>query len=175
MAVIGALAAVVYLLVPRPQSVEQPAVDVRAAVITAAEGMGTPGNPASLVVPSVPGDWRANAAAWSAVGPEQSPTLHVGYLTSTEQYAAVEITQRGGPSWIDTVTREGTPTGTATVAGRTWQTYRSADGQRTSLLLVRPAAEVRAYTADQGNKVTTVVTGTAERAELATLAAAVVR
>ena len=172
--VIGAMVAVVYLLIPRPDAVEQPPVDVSSAVAVAAAGMGEPDAPAKLTVPAVPAQWRANAASWGSVGPEQTPTLHIGYLTTGRQFAQVEITKQGSPVWLKAVTQDGARNGTATVAGRSWETYLSADGKRQSLVLVRPTAELRAND-DRGAEVTTVVTGTANRDELTTLAEAAVR
>lgn len=175
LAVIGAMVAALYLLVPRPGVVEQPPVDVRAAVAAANAGMGTSGRPALLTVPDVPPEWRANAASWRPVGPAQSPTLHVGYLTTSKQFAEIQITNQGTPAWLKTVTQDGAESGTATVADRLWHTYLSADGKRQSLVLVRPAAELYASVDAPGATVTTVVTGTASRAELTTLAEDAIR
>lgn len=169
--VIGLAVAVVYILVPRPTHVSQPAPDVRATVAAAAEDLGRPGHPARVADPAVPQDWHSNAASWDRQGPDNTPTLHVGYVTGDKQYAAMEVTPSVTKGWLDDITHDATRQGVRQIAGRRWQSYVAADGRR-SLVLARPAAQV-GLNRQLGNELTTVVTGTVGEQRLADFAAAV--
>ena len=157
--VIGVLVAVVVLAVPRPQGrIEQP-VDVAAAT-EQARALDF-----DVREPAVPEGWRPNVATFEPDPVEGLPTWSVGYLVPEESYAGVRVTRGATPAWVDGMTGRGRPPedGPAEreVAGATWQVLVSDQGaRRRSLVLV-------------AGQQTTVVTGTAEDADLDALAEAV--
>jgi hypothetical protein len=150
--VLAAVLAVV-LLVPRPDEPVRQPVDVARAA-EAARAAGAP-----HVVPDVPDGWSPTSARFEPRGPDGVATWHVGYLTTSERYAGLEVAADATPRWVREQTSEGQETGTQEVAGATWRQLLSDDGSRRSLVL-------------EADGVTTVVTGSATLDELAALAAA---
>jgi hypothetical protein len=148
--VLAAVLAVV-LLVPRPDEPVRQPVDVGAAAQAAAAA------DAPWVDPEVPAGWSPTSARFEPSGPDGVATWHVGYLTPSQRYAAVEMAAGATPRWLREQTSNGRVTGTQQVAGATWQQLLSDDGSRRSLVL-------------ELDGVTTVVTGSASLDELAALA-----
>ena len=112
-----------------------------------------------------PQGWRATTVR---ISPEVDgrTTLHVGWMTAGQQYAALEVTDTADTRWLDSITLDGRPTGTPYIVnGRSWT--RLENPQRTERSLVLTA------TVD-GRTTTHVVTGSADWAELESLAGALV-
>lgn len=85
---------------------------------------------------------------------------HLGFYTPGKEYAALEEsdeTPGGKGHFIDRMTSQGRPDGTAVIAGATWERTLRQDKNQRSLVRRLPG-------------VTLVVTGTASYEELATLA-----
>lgn len=154
LAAIGAVVAVVVLLVPRPDvAVVQPV-----EVAVAARG-AQPEASFDLVVPAVPQGWTATSVRFQRDSEDAVPTWHVGYLTAEEGYAALEVAAAATSAWVTDQTSDGERAERLEVGGQSWQVLRSDDPARTSLLL------------EQGD-LTIVVTGSAVLDELVTLAEA---
>lgn len=164
-AAIGAAVAVVFLLIPRPQTrVVQP-VDV----VGAAAGLQSQA-PFPLVVPQEPPSWTPTSVRLTPESGDGVLTWHVGYLTAQEGYAGLEVAGEATPRWLDdqtagasTAAEEADGDAEALqdveVAGRTWRVLRSDDPERTHLVL------------EEGG-LTTVVNGSADLHELTQLAEA---
>ncbi len=158
LAVIGAMVAVVYLLVPRPQgSLVQP-VDVPGAAQVALAAGDVP-----VVLPELGQDWQVTSARRDRPENGFPAGWHLGYLTPEQDYAGLEVAAAPTPAWIERATSEGVPATTQEVSGRSWTVYesepRGAGQPRTSLVL------------DDDDRVL-VVTGSAVLDELVELAEA---
>ena len=157
MAVILALVALVLLLLPRPNAVEQPPVDVRSAAVGAAATL-----PFDPVVPAgLPQGWKPTSA-YSKRSTDDVLAWHVGYLTPAGEYAAVEVAAGATDAWVRAQTSAPQPTAAQrrTVAGVEWRELYREDRDRSTLLR-------------EDGGVTTLVTGGAGFEELSALAEAV--
>jgi hypothetical protein len=144
----------VLLLIPRSNQVVQPAVDVAAAANGAAGQAGF-----ALSVPAgLPDGWRSTSARLQR-NTDGVQTWHVGWVTPSGRYAGME--QAGSPTreWEDTQVTDGREQGTVEAGGVTWLVRSRTDRGITSWVL-------------RGQGRTTIVTGTAQRDELAALATA---
>ena len=131
-----------------PQTVRT--VDVAAALVAARAS-----TPYALLSPvGLEAGWRPTSAY---VNKPPATGFHIGFVTPTDKYAAVEQTNAPIAEALRAVLGEGSVPGeTATIGGELWDLRESAT--RTHAL-VRTA-----------NGVTIIVTGTSGRAELQTLA-----
>jgi len=158
---VGALVAVVALiavvggfgrLLSSPVDTPAAAVDYRASLALAREQA-----PFHVVFPApVPVGLRAKSVEWNGVG--DSVTWHVGFLTEDGDYLG--LYQGTGPvaEFLAASTPADQPAGSVSVGGVTWRTYTNPDQGETALV----------RTVDG---VTTVVTGSADEAELTRFAA----
>ena len=155
MAVIVGIVALLVLIVPRPNSVPQPTVDVAAAATGAEQRLGfTPAVPVGL-----PEGWVPRAANLQD-GQDGVPTWHLAYVTPSERFAGIQQAANPTGNWEDRQVTSGHPTGTVQVAGDSWVVRSRTDRGITSWVLRKPG-------------LTTVVTGNASEAELRALAEAV--
>lgn len=153
MAVCLAAVFVVVLLVPRPNGVTQPPVDVGQAAL---RGSGVLGIQVSVPA-DLPQGWRATSARVTR-STDDVLTWHAGYQTASDQYAAVEQGVDATFRWREAQTNRGARDGTVEVAGLTWERVNRKDKVQRSLVTTT-------------GRVTTIVTGTASYDELAVLAA----
>jgi hypothetical protein len=102
----------------------------------------------------VPAGWRVTSARTDRSG---GVGWHVGLVTSTEEYAAVEQSDGDRRALLDSVAGGARPAGTVEVAGETWRRLDGGDPEEHALV----------RTADG---VTTVVAGSAPWSQLRTLA-----
>jgi hypothetical protein len=114
-----------------------------------------------LAPEGLPRQWNSTSSRLTgkAGGPV---SWHLGYNTPSDQYAALEEsneTPDGAGHFIDRMTSQGHPDGTAQVAGATWAKTFRPDKKQRSLVRRLPG-------------VTIVLTGTASYDELAVLAGA---
>jgi Protein of unknown function (DUF4245) len=152
LAVIVAIIFGVLLLIPRTNQVVQPAVDVTAAARGAADRAGF-----ALSVPQgLPDGWRSTSARLQR-NTDAVLTWHVGYLTPRGRYAAFEQAGSPTPLWESKQVTDGKERGTVEVAGQSWVVRSRTDRGVTSWVLRAPGR-------------TTIVTGTADPAELTALA-----
>ncbi len=151
------IAGALVLLAPRADRDAVTVVDYRPQLTAAREEAPYP----VLGPERLSADWRSTSVRLRADA--GVTTWHIGFVTPDEEYAAVEQSNDATAVFIRDVTGEGRPAGTVELAGQTWQRYNLGAGDQRSL--VRPAAD------DGGSAAASVaVTGTAEWAELETLA-----
>lgn len=157
MVVILALVFVVVWLLPRPNGIEQPPVDVRSAATAAASTL-----PFEPVVPAaLPQGWKPTSA-YSRRSTDDVITWHIGYLTPEGKYAGVEMAADATPKWVQAQTAAPRPTdaGSRTVGGVEWEELYRQDRNRSTLKR-------------EADGITTLVTGGAGFDELSVLAEAV--
>lgn len=144
------------LLVPRTNAITQPPVDVAAGARAAAPQVDfTPSVPSGL-----PSGWRATSVRTTR-STGSVMTWHAGYITSDDQYAAVEQGQNVPLEWLRSQTNRGLEKGTQLVDGEPWRVFVRQDKLQNSLV-------------HQRGDVTTIVTGTASFQDLGVLAASLV-
>jgi hypothetical protein len=152
--VIVGLVALVVLLVPRPNEVAMPTVDVASA---AQAGVAAAGFPVS-VPRDLPEGWTPTSARVQR-GTDGVMTWHLGYVTPSGLYAGVEQAAGATGAWEDRQVTDGREAGTRVIDGRTW------------IMRGRPDRGIISMVLRQEN-LTTVVTGRATQAELDELATA---
>jgi hypothetical protein len=107
--------------------------------------------------------WRPISTRLSGTGGRGEPvSWHLGFLTPSGQYAALEESDEraeGPGGFVIRMVSEGRPDGVEPVNGHEWQRYHREDKNQRSLVRRLPG-------------LTLVVTGNADYGELATLAAA---
>jgi hypothetical protein len=152
MAVVLVVVFAIVLLAWRPEPEAVKVVETAPTVALAAGQAQFP-----IVAPAVLAEeWRATSVRWEPTEESQSePVLHIGYVTPADQYAQVAVAAVVTESFLEEQTADGAPTGTQAVGGATWQRWEAGD--RRSLVLLDGA-------------VATVVSGSADWAELITLA-----
>lgn len=153
LAVVGVVIVPLWLLIPHHTQQKVTVVDYSTALSQARRL-----TPQHLVAPAgLPATWRASNVTTSG-GNGRPVVFHLGYVTPTNQYASVDESDGPRTSFLQTLLGP-KPLGLADVpvGAATWPSARGADGR---LALLRPPAPV-----------TVVVKGTADLAELITLAA----
>ncbi|MFN8099163.1 MAG: DUF4245 domain-containing protein [Dermatophilaceae bacterium] len=153
--VIGGFMAVLFFMIPRPNTVSAPRVDIAALGRQVAGDTHWP-----IEVPvGLPDGWTPSDVRFlpSTGGLK---VWHVGYQTPDRRYAAVEQTMDGTAEWIRAQTNRAPKTGTATAGGRTWDVY-VRDIKTQNSLVNRPGGT---------GHLTTLVTGDASVADLTVFA-----
>ena len=153
MALVLAVVFVIVLLAWRPEPEAVKVVDPGPAVMLAAVEAEFP-----VAAPEGLADgWRPTSARWEpTTESDGEPVLHIGYVTPADQYAQVSQSQARSAGYLAEQTARGEAAGSEQVAGTTWERLESSD--RRSLVRV-------------DGDVLTIVSGTADWAELAALAA----
>jgi Protein of unknown function (DUF4245) len=152
MAVICAVAGVIYIFVPHDDSMDPtPAVDYRVELVTARRAAPYPvAAPAGL-----PETWKPTSVTYKG---HENNAWHLGFLDPDGQYVAVEQSTAPAGKYVPKVTQQATRTErTQQVGGATWERW---EGPKYDALV----------RTDKG--ATTVVTGTASFERLAQMAAA---
>lgn len=129
MAVILVMVGVVVWLVPRPNAIEQPAVDV----VNAASGAQSQLTFVAPVPRGLDASWRAISAQVNRSTDDVS-TWHVQYRTGAGEYLAVEIARDPTPGWQKAQTAGGDEDGTTQISGEQWSRYLQEDRDRHSLV-----------------------------------------
>jgi hypothetical protein len=151
LAVIIAVVGVIVLLVPRPNEVSQPDVDPVVAAASARPGLSfVPAVPAGL-----PAGWAARTAK-AQVGTDDVPMWLLQYRTPGGAYGAVRQARNPTADWEARQVTDGREDGTVRIGSLDWVVRSRPDRGITSWVLRR-------------GDLTTVVTGTASKAELETL------
>lgn len=146
LAVIGALMALVILIIPRVNSISQPPVDVAGTARSVAADTKWP-----IQIPTgLPDGWRATSVRFVR-STDGVMTWHAGYTTPDNQSVAVEQAMEPTVGWVRAEVNRAAVVGTADVAGLTWTKYVRNDKVQNSLVHngARP-----------GKDLTTIVTGT---------------
>jgi hypothetical protein len=153
-----ALVGVIMLITPGDYKETLPHADASAAAVA----MRLSAPYVSYAPEGLSPTWRATSSRLS--GDKGAVAWHLGYVTPSDQYAALEESnERPSASFVARMTNvdPGNPkslVGTRQIAGATWNEYHRKDKRQNSLVHELPA-------------VTLVVTGTASYEELAVLAA----
>jgi hypothetical protein len=144
--VIGALMALVILIVPRVNSVSQPPVDVAGSARSVA---GETKWPIEIPV-GLPDGWRATSVRYVR-STDGVMTWHAGYTTPDNQSVAIEQALSPTVGWVRAEVNRAAVVGTVDAGGRTWTKYVREDKVQNSL--VNNAAT-------PGKDLTTIITGT---------------
>ncbi|MFG3050406.1 DUF4245 domain-containing protein [Kitasatospora sp. NPDC048239] len=116
--------------------------------------------PYPLLAPEgLSGQWRATSVKYdpASLGGGRGNAWHLGFVTPSGQYAAVEQSDVSRDTLLDAMVAGGKPDGTSEVAGQAWDRIQGAKSRALAV---------------QSGGATTVLTGTASYEELAELAAA---
>ncbi|WP_052391053.1 DUF4245 domain-containing protein [Streptomyces sp. NRRL B-24484] len=141
-----------YLFIPHEGGDGVHVVDYRSALASAKRAAPYP----VLGPQGLSGQWRATSVEYRKDG-KGNALWHLGFVTPSGQYAAVEQSNGTRDDVIGTVVPGGRPDGSTPVAGQDWQRFQGT--------------KYRGLTTPVGTA-TTVVTGSASYDELAQLAAA---
>ncbi len=140
--VIGAVMAVLFFLVARPNSLSAPVVDIPRVATPIVKQLGWP-----IEVPvGLPDGWTPSAVRFVA-STDDLPTWHLGYRSPAGHYIAIGQTQGATQAWITQQTIRAPTTGTVEPAGRTWRTY------------VRDVKTQNSLVSSGPGQLTTIVTG----------------
>ena len=149
--VVGAVIATIMILAYRPAPPRIKAIDYGPALNSA---RATGAFPVAAPV-SVPAGWQATSVRYvpSALDPKIA-TWHLGFITPTEQYAAVDQSNGSDPKFVKDATAQGRKAGIQQIGDTTWTQYEAASGGNRSL-------------GSKTGPITTVVTGTLSYDQLA--------
>jgi len=143
MAVILAIVAVVFFLVPRPTSLPQARVDVARSASEARSALGF-----APSVPVLPAGWTATQAEVRS-GADGVVTWHLGFQTPGGRYAALEQAERSTYSWENILTSGGDKVGTVEISGLDWEHVVRAD-RAVDALIHRGTNRVTLVTSKEG-------------------------
>jgi hypothetical protein len=150
MLVILGMVAVLVAVVPRVQSIQQPAVDATSVVTDAVRQSGLP-----FEAPiGLPDGWWATNARYAA-STDGLPTWQAGWRTPKGDYVAIRQTKTASPAWLQA----------ADIAGRTWTRFYDSENKRTSLVWVPSGAAT-------ATSLATVITAIAGDDEIVTFTSA---
>lgn len=139
-------------LVPRPNAITQPPVDVDSVAQQVHRETGWD----VLEPKGLPPEWRATSVRFVR-GADDLQTWHAGYQSPTGDYVSVDQTRGASAKWLRFETGYATRVGSLNAAGAVWQKWSKEQTVRRSLVL--PGASAK--------DLSTVVSGTASFAELA--------
>lgn len=98
---------------------------------------------------ALPETWTCVRARWTPKGeagvggrPVPGNTWQLGFLTPERVYLGIDQRDDKPADLISSASRQGSPDGTSTVAGRTWARYVSADGRTRALVAEASGATV---------------------------------
>ncbi len=156
MAVIVGIVLVLLLLVPRPNEIPTRAINPQAAATGSAAQLGfTP------AVPVLTPDWTVRAAGLQLKTTDDTTAWQLTYTTPSGTYAGVQQAENPTKAWESRQVTDGKEDGTETIGGLEWVVRSRLDRGTTSLV----------HRGDDG--ITTVVTGTANEADMTLFTTAV--
>ena len=129
---ISALVILQVLLVPRPTSVQRPAIDLGSAARAATAELGF------AVATEVPPGWTVRSADVRRDSGGLA-TWTVNYLTDTDRYVGLLQAPGWNSRWQSSLTHGGTPTGELVADGVTWQVLDKPEKEVTSLMFREPS------------------------------------
>ncbi|WP_083982498.1 DUF4245 domain-containing protein [Actinomadura hibisca] len=150
------LVAVIYAVTPRSTEEVLPTVDYQSQLWAMRNDA-----PYTVHAPEgLPAGWRPTSSRLTGLGKPGEPVAwHLGFVTPTDQYAALEQSNEKASEYVKRMTNNKNSSGTQQVAGQTWTRYFRKDKKQNSLARTLP------------DGVSLVVAGTASYEELAVLAA----
>lgn len=154
------LVLVIYFMVPRSEGEPNWQIDYVAQSDIASQTLGQ-----DLLVPAMPGEWKANAAELRNSSNGQVTSWYIGFITPTNQFIGFNEAFDADATWIANTLKDYPATGEVTIDGQVWTVYdnRSMEG----------AGNVEyALVTTSGNR-TVVLAGTADDAEFAQLATSI--
>lgn len=155
MLVVLAFVVVWIAMVPRPNAITQPPVDVTSVAQQVRAETHWP----ILQPRGLPAGWRATSVRFVR-STDGLMTWHAGYQSPDGNYVAVEQTRGATQTWVEAQTNRGRAEGTVEAGGTTWTRIDRKDKVQFSLVSRGRSAQ----------DLTTIVTGTAPYAELAAFA-----
>lgn len=155
-----ALVLAIVMVVVRPDAPPREPVDY-ASIAASVQG----DHEATIASPVLADDWASNSARVER-GSDGVASWYIGFVTPTEEFAAITQGIDANPTWVAATLRGAFATGTAEIAGATWDVYdrRGVDG----------AGNYEYALVTVVGSSTLVVHGTAPDAEINTLATAVI-
>jgi hypothetical protein len=156
MTVIVGIVLVLLLIVPRPNKIPERDINVASAAQGARSTLGfTPVNP------DVPAGWTPRAAGLELKTTDDTDTWQVTYTTPTGTYVGIQQAQNPTRAWESRQVTDGREAGTESVGGIEWINRSRTD--RGTISLVNRGTD----------GITTIVTGTADQAQIDQFATAV--
>jgi hypothetical protein len=153
--VVLAFVAIWIAMVPRPNAITQPPVDVASVAQQVRAETKWP-----IVQPrGLPDGWRATSVRFVR-STDGLMTWHAGYQSPDGNYVALEQTQGATRTWIAAETNRGREEGPLEAGGLVWTKVNRQDKVQFSLV----------HRGSSPKELTTIVTGTAPYAELAAFA-----
>lgn len=89
-----------------------------------------------LAPQNLPAEWTPVRVNWDPGERGRDQRWLIGWLSPQQIYFAVEQSNAATQPFVEDVTREGVTDGSSTVAGTTWQRYRSSDERTRALVRV---------------------------------------
>jgi hypothetical protein len=113
---------VLVLVVVRPNPLPADPIDFRSVAEQSQPGAGEP-----LVTPTVPVDWRANAAQLEVISGVQ--TWYIGFVVAESRFVALNQGIEANPTWRSNLLENARETGELAIAGLDWTLFdrRNAD------------------------------------------------
>ncbi|NQX11277.1 DUF4245 domain-containing protein [Microbacteriaceae bacterium VKM Ac-2855] len=118
------LALVIFLMVPRGDGSDRPAIDYTSVAVQAQLG-----TPQKLVVPSLPEGWSANAAELRR-GSDGIAYWYIGLLTAKNGYIGLSQGLNANDAWTADQLEAQAATGVTTIDGVEWTVYDHRDSAR---------------------------------------------
>ncbi|MES9537150.1 DUF4245 family protein [Actinomadura sp. NPDC000600] len=146
----------IYVITPRSDKEVLPTVDYGSQLWAMRNDA-----PYTVYAPEgLPIHWRPNSSRVHGLGSggKDPVAWHLGFVTPSEQYAALEQSNEKASEFVPRMANSSQPVGTQQVNGVAWTKYHRKDKKANTLARTLP------------NGVSLVVTGTASYAELAVLA-----
>ncbi|SDZ35799.1 DUF4245 domain-containing protein [Herbiconiux ginsengi] len=154
------LVAVIVFLVPRSEGSLLQAVDYQKVAADAQPSM-----PIALAVPELPEGWTSNAAEIRTSTGDDIVSWYIGLLTPGNDYIGITQALDANPSWLNDQVAKGRASDVVSIGGVDWDVY---DNRSTGADVGNAAY---ALTTESG-RATYVVFGTADPADIETVAAA---
>ncbi|MEU5991556.1 DUF4245 domain-containing protein [Spirillospora sp. NPDC047418] len=147
----------IYVVTPRSDKEVLPAVDYSSQLWAMRSDA-----PYTVYAPvGLPAGWKPNSSRLNGLGSggEQPVSWHLGFVTPSDEYAALEQSNEKASEYVPRMANSSKPVGTQQVGGVTWTKYHRKDKKANTLARTLP------------DGMSIVVTGTASYQELAVLAA----
>ncbi|WP_382304906.1 DUF4245 domain-containing protein [Herbiconiux sp. UC225_62] len=154
------LVAVIVFLVPRSEGSLLQAVDYQKVAADAQPSM-----PIALAVPELPEGWTSNAAEIRTSTGDDIVSWYIGLLTPGKDYIGITQALDANPSWLNDQVAEGRASDVVSIDGVEWDVY---DNRSTSA----EVGNVEYALTTESGRATYVVFGTADPADIETVAAA---
>ncbi len=152
-----AVVLVTVLVVVRPDPPAPPAIDYRAIAATADTS-------ATLAVPDLSSQWKANSAVFDAKPADGVATWYVGFITPDRHFIGMRQGIEANPTWVANQVRNRAATDSTMIDGVTWTVFDHREAKDVGNLAYAMTA-----TNSHGS---VVLFGTAAEAEFETIAAA---